>query len=249
MGFKGVFFDLYGTLIIYGDMVRAWEDWMSAIHECLIKYGFDDSKDFLSNKMNGFFERPLLKRDIELTIYENRIQNLTSELGLTLNKEEINETCLSGLHAWHEYVCLDPDAIPVLKILKKTRKIALISNFDYPPHVYSLLSDLGLKHCFESIVISGEIGIKKPDPRIFLHALNDTGLKPEEVVFVGDSPEDVQGAHAAAVYPILIQRKKNGGKVISDYNTEFLYVEENRENKLFRDVTKISRLTNLIELV
>ena len=47
MEVKGIFFDLYGTLMIYGDMVRAWEDWFSAIHESLVRHGYDNSKDFL----------------------------------------------------------------------------------------------------------------------------------------------------------------------------------------------------------
>jgi len=248
MDIKGVYFDLYGTLMIYGDMVRAWEDWFSAIHECLAKHGFDNSKNFLSQKLNGFFEKSSPEGDCELTIYERMMQNLTYGLGLNLNKEEINETCLAGLHAWHEYVSLDPDAIPVLKTLKQSKKIALISNFDYPPHVRSLLSDLGLTGYFESIVISGEIGIKKPDPRIFSFALKDTGLKPEEVAYVGDSQEDVQGARAANIYPILIQRNKEDQKIINDYNTETLYVEENPENKLFRNVKRILKLTELFEI-
>jgi HAD superfamily hydrolase (TIGR01549 family) len=249
MDVKGVFFDLYGTLVIYGDMVRAWEDWFSAIHECLVKYGFDNSKDFLSHKFEGFFEKPPPKGDGELTIYERLMQNLTTEIGLNLKKEEINDTCISGLYAWHEYIFLDPDTIPVLKTIKKSKKIALVTNFDYPPHVHALLSDLGLKQYFDSIVISGEIGIKKPNPKIFSYALKDTGLKPEEILFVGDSPEDVKGARAATICPILIQRNKNSLKILYDYNTESLYSEENKENELFKDVKKISKLTDLFKFL
>jgi putative hydrolase of the HAD superfamily len=249
MEVKGVFFDLYGTLMIYGDMVRAWEDWFSAIHRCLVKYGYDNSKDFLSHKLNGFFEKASPEGDNELTIYERMMQNLTIHIGLNLNKEAIKETCLSGLYAWHIYVSLDPDAIPVLKKLKKSKKLALISNFDHPPHVNSLLANLGISQYFESIVISGEVGIKKPNPKIFSYALKDTGLNPEEVLYVGDSQEDVQGARTANICPILIQRSKQDQKVISDYYNESLYGEENTENELFRDVKKISNLTELIELV
>jgi HAD superfamily hydrolase (TIGR01549 family) len=249
MDVKGVFFDLYGTLMIYGDMERAWEDWFSSIHQCLVKHGFDNSKDFLSQKLNGFFENASPEGDSELSIYERMMKNLTNDLGLNLDKEAINETCLSGLYAWHIYVSLDPDVIPVLKTLKKSKKLALISNFDHPPHVHSLLSNLGLTRYFESIVISGEVGIKKPNPKIFSYALKDTGLGPEEVCYVGDSPEDVRGARAADIYPILIQRNKEDQKIISDYNAEALYAEKNSDNELFRDVIKISKLTDLIKLV
>jgi hypothetical protein len=32
MAYQGVFFDLYGTLLIYGDMTAAWADWLSDLH-------------------------------------------------------------------------------------------------------------------------------------------------------------------------------------------------------------------------
>ena len=48
--------------------------------------------------------------------------------------------------------------------------------------------------------------MKKPDPRIFHIALEKTGLEPNEVVYVGDTSEDMLGAHAAGIQPILIAR-------------------------------------------
>jgi len=48
--------------------------------------------------------------------------------------------------------------------------------------------------------------VKKPDPRIFHIALERTGLEPNEVVYVGDTDEDMLGAHAACIQPILIAR-------------------------------------------
>lgn len=49
------------------------------------------------------------------------------------------------------------------------------------------ISSLGLTDSFKSIVTSGEIDIKKPDPRIFLEALSRMNIKPENTVFCGDS--------------------------------------------------------------
>ena len=40
---------------------------------------------------------------------------------------------------------------------------------------------------FDTVVISGEVGVKKPDPAIFRIALDQTGLQPQDVAFVGDS--------------------------------------------------------------
>ena len=48
--------------------------------------------------------------------------------------------------------------------------------------------------------------MRKPDPGIFRMALDEMGLSPGEVVYVGDTEEDVIGARAAGIKPILIIR-------------------------------------------
>ena len=55
-------------------------------------------------------------------------------------------------------------------------------------------------------MISDEAGCAKPDRRIFEIALERLGLKPAEMAYVGDSPEDVQGALASGSTPIRICR-------------------------------------------
>ena len=54
------------------------------------------------------------------------------------------------------------------------------------------------------------MGVKKPDPRIFDSALDRTGMKPKEVIYVGDTEDDTKAARAAGIVPILIQRKNEG---------------------------------------
>ena len=58
-------------------------------------------------------------------------------------------------------------------------------------------------------MISDEAGCAKPDPRIFTIALERMGLEPEEMAYIGDSPEDVRGALAVGSIPILIRRGKS----------------------------------------
>jgi len=47
---------------------------------------------------------------------------------------------------------------------------------------------MGIRPLFSVILISEEVGIKKPDPRIFLMALEKLGMLASEVIFVGDNP-------------------------------------------------------------
>jgi len=54
-----------------------------------------------------------------------------------------------------------------------------------------------------AVIDSGEVGVEKPDPRIFELALTACGVRPEAVVHVGDSRlTDVEGAQAAGIRPL-----------------------------------------------
>jgi HAD superfamily hydrolase (TIGR01509 family) len=49
---------------------------------------------------------------------------------------------------------------------------------------------------FDAVVISGEVGMRKPEPRIFHYTLERIGLQAEECVFVDDLAENISAAVA-----------------------------------------------------
>ncbi|MEE8386517.1 MAG: HAD family hydrolase [Dehalococcoidia bacterium] len=63
---------------------------------------------------------------------------------------------------------------------------------------------------FRAVIISGEVGIGKPDPRIFALALEKVATRPEEAVMVGNSlSRDVVGAQEAGLKAVWINRAGN----------------------------------------
>ena len=63
----------------------------------------------------------------------------------------------------------------------------------------------GMGVSVECVIDSGEVGVQKPDPRIFRIALDAMAIEPEQAWYVGDMPGiDVVGARAAGLYPILM---------------------------------------------
>ena len=118
--------------------------------------------------------------------------------------QELARRCAT---AWLRHIRLDPEAIPTLEAARsRGHATALVSNFDHPPYVHELLDEMALRPHFDAVVVSGEVGCKKPDPRIFDFALEATGLQPHEVLHVGDTEDDVNGALAAGIRPVLIRR-------------------------------------------
>ncbi len=70
------------------------------------------------------------------------------------------------------------------------------------------LGVVGIEHYFAAVVISGEVGLAKPDPAIFRVALEEVRLEPEGVWHVGDSLiTDVAGAKAAGLTAVWLNRR------------------------------------------
>lgn len=98
------------------------------------------------------------------------------------------------------------DVVPCLDELEaRGIRVAVVSNWDYSLHRVLHMFDVHRR--FEVVLASLEEGVEKPDPRFFRICLEKLGVPPEETVHVGDNPEDdVAGALAAGIRPILIDR-------------------------------------------
>ena len=80
---------------------------------------------------------------------------------------------------------------------------------------------LGIESLVDFVLVSGEFGVWKPDPRIFAEALRLGGADASDTVFVGDSAEhDIAGARAAGMRTIWVNRSGrpwSGGEPPPDY--------------------------------
>lgn len=83
-------------------------------------------------------------------------------------------------------------------------RVGIISNNDDVAHH---IERLDVHHRFEIVVSPETFGIAKPEPGIFLRAMDRMGVAPERALYVGDSfDNDVVGARAAGLTPVLIDR-------------------------------------------
>jgi HAD superfamily hydrolase (TIGR01509 family) len=203
---KGIFFDLYGTLLTFTDMSAAWEQWRKAFYDSVRKFAPDAPEQTFSELYAAIFDRPDPPKGKGLSLFERHIKAHCMNQKIQLSDANIHEIAETCLRAWHEQVKLDPETLPVLNQLKHRATLVLVSNFDHPPHVHALLSELLLAKLFHSVIISGEVNLNKPDPAIFRLGLQNTGLLAEEVAHVGDSDDDIEGALAAGCFAIRLDR-------------------------------------------
>jgi putative hydrolase of the HAD superfamily len=108
-----------------------------------------------------------------------------------------------------------PDAVPALSALRD-RGLRLIAVSNWDCSLPGVLERCGLDGLLDGTVTSAEAGAPKPDPAIFAAALELAGCEPDEALHVGDTfDEDVAGAAAAGIRPLLIDRAGPGGDISS----------------------------------
>lgn len=95
---------------------------------------------------------------------------------------------------------LDRELIEFIRLLRSQRKTGLLSNAW--PDMRSYISDNHFSDAFDDIVISAEVGLMKPDPKIFEIALQRLAVEARDTIFVDDMRVNVEAAAAAGMQGI-----------------------------------------------
>ena len=96
---------------------------------------------------------------------------------------------------------------PLLRRLAERYRLAVVSNFDYTPTALDILERAGVVKLFDTIVVSDEVGWRKPRRDIFDAALGRLGVRADESLFVGDRADmDVVGAQRIGMDAAWINR-------------------------------------------
>jgi putative hydrolase of the HAD superfamily len=119
---------------------------------------------------------------------------------------ELTEALLASLH----FSAFD-DARPALELARaRGQRVIVVSNWDVS--LEEVLSRVGLAAHLNAVVTSASVGVRKPAVAIFERALALAGARAHEAVHVGDSVEDdVAGAQAAGIEPVLVRRDGGAG--------------------------------------
>ena len=213
---SAVLFDLYGTLLTYGNMREAFAFWHRDLTTAIVEAGGHVSIQTVARNCDHFFSQ-IITGDLKYTAYEERLFLLAKECGITPTLEWIKKTAATSMDHWQSEISLNPEAIPVLQALRaKGIRTGVISNFNHHPHVYKVLQQTELFHELDAIIISGEVRLKKPDPQIFLLALKKLNTTATKTLFVGDDPDkDICGAKAIGMQTRLFENGASLSAILS----------------------------------
>jgi epoxide hydrolase-like predicted phosphatase len=148
-------------------------------------YGSDGSAGMVGKLERG---------EIEVEEFEAWLaEHLSEGLGAPLDSVGIRDRMFAGM---------GPDE-RMIEAVRRAHdagvKTGLISNSWGP----SGFHDSELDEIFDAVLISGEVGMRKPDPEIFLHAAKLVGLEPSDCVFVDDLEQNAEGARAVGMEAIV----------------------------------------------
>jgi putative hydrolase of the HAD superfamily len=200
-----VCFDLFDTLITverpgpqeaHGRLLRSLQEQGFAVdHETFLPVYREVSRQFVeAARLEG--------RETHNRFW---ISAALQRLGLAVPPEDgrIARAVEAYFSAFLDWAVLLPETQKMLTALKDRYRLGLLSNLTHGPAARAILARHGLVPFLEVIIISGELGYRKPHWQTF-HALgHQFGLPREQIAFVGDDLEnDINGARQAGLQPI-----------------------------------------------
>lgn len=198
---------LEGVLIDFGDTLAYIDKegnrkYREAVLSIVSKFGYRGDFEELSLAFDDLI-RNSMKGEIKSLqeFWQLLLKNLKINARPTLLIEELEN--VRSRYSGVVFKLYD-GTLQVLEILQKKFKLALVSNCAIGTS--DMMEDLELMGYFDCVSLSYEVGVRKPDKRIYLEALHCLGLKPDACVFVADEISDLEGAHDLGLKTLLVRQ-------------------------------------------
>ena len=203
-GYRHIFFDLDRTL---WDFDAAAEVAFERIYEQyhLKDLGIPNAHEFhevyhpLNEKLWELYRADLITKD---ELNHTRFMKPLEHYGI--HDDALADHLSEDYVYWSpRIVRLVPGTMELLDYLKPKYHLHLITN-GFQEVQHTKLSGSGLEPYFETLTVSEEVGVKKPNPEIFLYALKKAGATADESLMIGDEMAvDIDGARAAGMDQLL----------------------------------------------
>ena len=185
--------DAYGTLV-------SLENPLPGLERGLRERGIDRSSEEVATAFRaelGYYrEHSLEGRDGDSLLRLRR-----ESCGVFLNSLDTELDPDDFLNDFVAALCfrVEEGAVDALRLAKsRGLALAVVSNWDCS--LEQRLEEVGLREFFDCVVSSASVGATKPDPRVFLYALEQLSATPARALHIGDTEDDRAGAEAAGMH-------------------------------------------------
>ena len=200
-----VAFDLFNTLITV-DMPSRWSSidrMMDSLREQGVGAHADDFMPVYRDAVRGFIgEAERLGKETHNGVW---ISTALQRLGIEMAPDDprVERAVEAYFSAFVDNARELPGTTGMLAALRPRYRLAVLSNLTHGPAAHRILEHLELAPYFEVILVSGDLGYRKPHPQVFQSLAQALDLPPSAIAFVGDDPRtDVQGAFDAGMRPV-----------------------------------------------
>ena len=217
MSYRALFFDLFDTLVLFdrdrlpevqvnGRTVRSTA---GRLHEAFGPWAPDVGLPAFADALFWSWqeaERIRAETHREVTAPE-RLTMLVRRLGLHPDPRGVQALLETHMRELSRAMTFPAHHAALLADLHGRFRLAVVSNFDYTPTARMVLEREGVADLFDAIVVSDEVGWRKPRPDIFEMACRRVGVAARDVLFVGDRLDaDVAGARQVGMGTAWINR-------------------------------------------
>ncbi|MBN1811680.1 MAG: HAD family hydrolase [Anaerolineae bacterium] len=207
---RAVIFDVDGTLVDHLGAQRTGLEKLYSMLEEAQRVSVDEFVAIWQREADRHWE---LYQEGKITFVQQRLLRVKAVfdcLGEWATDERAMIVFRTYLAAYEASWKLYDDVLPCLDSLSAYR-LAVISNGDSGQQRRKL-ERTGIASRFDSVVISGDLGVSKPHPDIFKRSLRELGVSTGEAVYVGDHLEsDALGAKNAGMWAIWLAREGYAG--------------------------------------
>lgn len=182
---KAITFDLDGVYFIKGKA-----NFLKSIVSLGVKKE-DAEKVFFGDKMNKEYK---LGKLTDEAFWSWAIK----EWCLDISVNELMDLMIKGYE-------VNKEVEDVVKKVRKNGYITLICSNNFPARIKGLQERFKFLDNFDIAVYSYEVGIAKPDKRIFQELVNKSGVNPQEIIFADDDVEKISGAKEIGIQAFLYE--------------------------------------------
>jgi len=185
---KAILFDLDGVLV----EAREWH--YKALNKALKLFGYELNLDEHLDQYDGLPTRVKLSKLTEEKKLPESLHQFIYTMKQQYTTEMINQYCRPEFQK----------QIMLKKLKQKGLKLACCSNA-IRDTMDLMLKKSGLYDFFDLFLSNQDVGKNKPDPEIYIKALNELGLKPQEALIVEDNEYGIKAAQASGAEVIDVQ--------------------------------------------
>jgi putative hydrolase of the HAD superfamily len=205
---EAVLFDCWGTLVQAQELTSRGST-SKTLHRMLIARGLNVERDSFRKAYATVARRQNEEANVDWRELDH-VERLRQTLKLSGFEDPdfeivVQEIWAEYLLEWPKQSILYDGTTPLLNAIKGAYRLGLVTNYPDGPTAREVFRKFGFESIFESLVISGEVGYRKPRRIIFDEALTELNVLPEEAVMVGDTVlADVVGPKEIGMKAILI---------------------------------------------